>query len=217
MSISSLVIISRALCIVYLIACKLLSLCIFLFFLFVDELHSSMDHDDKNTTIQKQRHSKSVSKNVHTERFLRCKVWQSGWDLLKMTVHSKKPDSKKLMALPPDDPSPTSPSIMSYFNSMFKLCIYIVTLHVSHCDSVNFCRKYCFTVPFGNKAEQDMTVIRWKTRISKLLFFLIWLSAEKDSHLSLPICTGEIHNSLTKPEVDLHSFDLYCIFLWAHQ
>lgn len=81
----------------------------------------SKDHDDENITIQKEWHSKSVSKNGHTKRCGRSKVWQGGWGLLKVTIHSEKPDSIKLVSPPPDDLTSASPSFMSY--TQFKFCV----------------------------------------------------------------------------------------------
>lgn len=137
MSVSSLVIIFRVLCIVHLIACYCYLLLLPIFLIFICGWTSSIDYDDENITIQKQRHSKSVSKNVHTKRFLRCKVWQSGWDLLKMTAHSKKPDSKKLMAPPPDSPLLTFPSCHTHTLIPCLNCVYISSL--SACIPLWFC------------------------------------------------------------------------------
>lgn len=120
--ISSLAIISGVLGIVHLITCYA-NYCHYPFFflLFVVDFYSSKDHGDENITIQKEWHSKSVSKNGHTKRCGRSKVWQGGWDLLEVTIHSEKPDSIKLVSPPPDDPTPASPSFMSY--TRFKFCV----------------------------------------------------------------------------------------------
>lgn len=154
-------------------------------FLFMVDLYSSKDHDDENTSIKKEWHSKSVNKNGHTKRFLRCEVWQSGWELLKVTIHSEKPDSKKLVSPPPDDPAPASPSFMSY--TQFKFCVvsFVSISSAPACiptlillillgNTASLSIKSLLVMPFGNKTEQDMAVIRLYIRkyLFQNLFFL---------------------------------------------
>lgn len=77
-SISSLAIIFRAFGIVHLITWYA-NYCHypFCFLLFVVDIYSSKDRDDENITIQKEQHSRIVSKNDHIKRFVRCKVWST--------------------------------------------------------------------------------------------------------------------------------------------
>lgn len=113
-------------------------------------------------------------------------------------------------------------------NSVFKLCIYffglcmpstsILLILLRHTASLSI--KSLLVVPFGNKREHNMAIIRLYVRkhLFQNPFFLTWLSAGKDRDLSLSsCCTGKIHNRISKPKVNLQRFGLYCAVLWAGQ